>query len=231
MNENQELYGINLDDYASPKIVRGKNGYLGTKEDLQAFVNALGSKCYSEAAITNAIKAIHAWLNGDNLQELAKSIGPTFEKVHTLDVYHQFEDVTLDRKYWQYIACNDAVYPMYAEKVHLSVAIISYEGTFYSAWRGSIEGLCVCLQGNGWTKLSGVISGHPETITYDYEEDVYQMRLYTLGKSIQPEDISLVISGLEKNKEKGLTYLCRDIIAEGDLRMARVASRQHPGGK
>lgn len=224
MNEQKQIYGINLDDYTSPKAIRGKGGYLGTKEDFDAFARALEISGHLDLTIRDAIKAIRAMINGINQEELVKKHGPAFEVIHTLDIYRQLEDITLERQSWQYTTCNDSVYPMYADRVYISRMIVSYGGYQYIAWRVAAEGLCVCLQGSGWAKMSGIVSGHPEIVTYDSKDNIYEMRLYSLGERIDPKDESSIISVLETQTEKGMNYLCRDIIGEGSPRMANPKS-------
>ena len=78
-----------------------------------------------------------------------------------------------------------------------------------------MEGLRMCLQGTGWTTLRGIVSGHPGTINYDTEEDVYELNMYVLDWSINPEDMAEIIDELPASESLNMTALCKDIIAEG----------------
>lgn len=221
MDNKQILYGINLDDYWYPKHLRPKKGYIGTKEDFETFAGMLEAFSWANEEVCAVSTAIRGHFAGISPESMLEKHGDSFAHVHPLEVIYQSEMMTLEHQFWQYKAANDAVYPMYADCVNVRRVIVSDAGFLYTAIKGVAKGLHVCLQGTGWTELGGVMSGYPETVTYDCEEDIYEMRMFIVDAGIWPEEVDAVIQKWSKGEDLDLTCLCQDIIAEGKATMAR----------
>lgn len=221
MDNKQILYGINLNDYWYPKRLRTKKGYVGTKDDLETFAGLLETFYWSNEQACAVSTAIRGYFSGLSPESMMQKHGDGFEWVHPLEVIYQSEPITLEHHFWQYKTANDAVYPMYADSVSVSRIIVADAGLLFTAIKGSAKGLCVCLQGTGWTELGGVMSGYPETVTYDCEEGLYEMRMFTLVDRIWPEEIEELIQKWSKGEDLDLPCLCKDIIAEGEAKTAR----------
>lgn len=226
MINKQVLYAINLENCWYPKRLRPKKGYIGTKEDLEAFATKLEEKHWSKKAATSAAIAIRSHFDGKSPKSMIEKYGDSFEYVHTLKLIHQANPITLENHYWQYRAVNDAIYPMYADRITVGRIIFSAYGVLHTAIKGSVEGLHVCLQGIGWIALKGIMNGFPETVTYDYEEEMYEMRLFALDCRLQPEEKDEMIKKWSTNEDVDLEFLCQDIIAEGIVDFA--AKNDHP---
>ena len=215
MDNKQILYGINLDDYRYPKHIRTQRGYAGTKDDLETFAGMLERFRWANERACAVSTAIREHFGGNCLKSVLEKYGDNFEPVYSLEVIYQSEPLELERHFWQYKAANDAVYPMYADCVNARRIIVSASGILYTAIKGSMKGLRVCLQGTGWTELDGIMSGFPETVTYDREESVYEMRMFAVDDRIWPEEQDAVIQQWSKGEALNLNCLCHDIIAEG----------------
>jgi hypothetical protein len=225
MNDNQTLYGINLDNYWYPKQLRAKKGYVGTKEDLETFARLLEAFCWANKQTCAVSTAIRGHFSGISPEAMLERYGENFEYVHPLEVVYQSEPMVFEHHFWQYKAANDAVYPMYADYVSVKRVIVADAGLVYTAIKGSAKGLHVCLQGTGWTELGGVMSGYPETVTYDRDEDTYEMRMFTMDARIWPEEIEALVEKWRRGEDLNLAYLCQDIIAEGKAMMASSKDR------
>lgn len=223
MDNKKILYGINLDDYWYPEHIRPKSSYIGTQEDLEEFAKALETFGYRNEPNHTVSTAIRRYFDGSFPQSLVNKYGNSFECLQRLEVVYQSEVITLDHHYWQYKTVNDAVYPMFADHVYVKRLIVMNSGFLYTAIKGIIVGLRVCIQGTGWMDVNGMMSGFPEMVTYDSEEGIYEMRLYAVNGIIKTEEIDEVIQSWSSN-EPDLDCVCQDIIAEGKV------LRAHPKG-
>lgn len=214
MDSKQMLYGINLDDYRYPKRIRTKTGYVGTKEELHEFSQLMEKYYWMDEESGSVSAVIRGYFDGVSPRSLVEKYG---EYVRPLEVLHCSDPIVLEHYSWQYKAVNDAVYPMYAD--HVVATRIFFRdmicGSLHSAVKGSMEGLRTCLQGTGWTALGGIMSGHPGTINYDGEKDIYELKMFVLDWSIDQEDMTEIIEKLPDSESLNMTALCKDIIAEG----------------
>lgn len=217
MDNKQILYGIDLDNYWEPERVRGKRGYIGTKEDLEEFARLLDLYWRDDTEKRTVSETIREYFSEGSAEDP--------EKQKRLDIFrtevvYRSGQITLMDHQWQYRAANDAMYPMYAKCVNVERIIVYAGGYLFAAIKGTMEGLRVCLQGTGWVKVCGCMNGHPETIIYNREDEVYEMRLFAVVGASSQSEMDEMIQKWNTNDEINLTALCADIIAEGKAMMA-----------
>lgn len=217
MNNEAKWFGINMDSFWAPELIRGKRGYVGTEKDFTEFCRALEADYtfkYKYGDLINQIRNdLDAHSGNHGLQGV--NYGKELDSNHVLS--HDAAD--LIDCHWKHYAYNEAVYPMYASRVHIDRLVIERCGEVFSAIKGCMEDLHVCLQSHGWVCLRGEMRGFPETVCYD--DDVYQMRLYAIANDAVPADANVQLKSIEEDKELYLRCCSGDIIAEGPVIMAK----------
>jgi hypothetical protein len=222
MDSQQILYGMNLDDYWYPDLIRNKRGYVGTQEDFETFAELLSTFCQANEECYAVSTSIRRHFDGTSAQNVSEEHRDPYEGILSLEVVCESEEVILENHFWQHIVANDAVYPMYAERVYVKRIVVMHSGILYTAIKGAMVGLRVCIQGTGWIPMNGNMSGYPEMVAYDPEEDIYEMRMFAVDGRIRPGEKDEVIQHWAKGEELDLDYLCRDIIAEGKVLWAHL---------
>ena len=215
--DNKEIYyGINLDDYWYPKRMRNKKGYVGTKEDLEWFAKRLKESCWNDKQKCGVSKVIRSYMDGTLVEGMAEKNGVSLADMHCLEVIHRSELITLEHHSWQYKAANDSIYPLYADYVNVERIIVKEGNNIYTAIKGAMAGLLVCIQGTGWVAMRGHMSGYPQTVTYDPQEGLYELSMFVVDSVVSPRELDNVIQKLAKVDVEELNYMCQDIIAEGE---------------
>ena len=209
---SKQLYRLTLDDYSMPGFCSFSADYIGTLEDVKAFIESL--RCDDETA-KNQSRLIEAWDsyeagNHEVTYNAANQENKFLARVKRLDVT---STVVTDYE-WEHLNTWDFPYHMKCSRAESMHIWVSYEGKYRRCVRVKFTSLQYKNTVDEYVDFGGMCWGYPHMI--EEEGNVTYHRMYVIEKPFKNKEEALLdMENFKKSPDIEFKYVLNDIFGDG----------------
>lgn len=207
---NEQLFSVVLEDYSAPRYQYGGRNYVGTKAEIDAFVDRLEKNTKTAKRYGGFIDGVKQYDEKPNAVHQVG--GGLYPVLYPVEEVCRSEFVLSDHK-WLYEDRNENVHRLRADLVRITQMVVKTENKLLRCSMAFFEGLSIFCNLYGWIFFGSMEWGFPEMVFRENQEDYnYRMSLYIGQKVYELEDKEQAFRDMKGMIDYDMTDVTRDII-------------------
>ena len=209
---SKQLYRLTLDDYSMPGFCSFNTDYIGTLEEVKAFIEALRK---DERTAKNQSRLIEAWdsFAGGNYEvtyNAAYQENKLLARVKCLGT----AQTTLTNYEWEHLNTWECPYYMKCDRSDNTHIWVSYQEKYRRCVRVKFTSLQYKNTVDEYVDFGGMCWGYPHMIEEDGDSTYH--RMYVLEKVFKNKDEALLdMENFKKSPDIEFKYVLNDIFGDG----------------
>jgi len=209
---SKQLYRLTLDDYSTPGFCSFSTDYIGTLEDIKAFIEALRS---DERTAQSQSRLIEAWDNyeagnHDVTYNAAYQENKLLAHVKCLGA----ASTELTDYEWEHLNTWGCPYYMQCSRAESTHIWVSYQGKYRRCVRVKFTNLQYKNTVGEYVDFGGMCWGYPHMIEEDGKFTFH--RMYVIEKPFKNKEEALLdMENFQKSPDIEFKYVLNDIFGDG----------------